>query len=299
MNKKTRIHKKHKSLIKTSLIIPRIFDAIITIYFFTVLFLYPLDQAISSEARVRLSGSSTVGPVVLEIAKRFESLHPGMRIDVATGGSQKGINDLLRGRTDIAMVSRPLKAGEKGAEKLKGLLLARDGLCLIVHKSNPLDALSRKALLSIYRGKTRNWREIGGDNREIVVVTKAEGRATLDVFLAETGLKVPEIAAQVIVGENLQAIKVVAGNKGAIAFISVGAAAFSEKAGAPIKRLSLGSGVPTVENVASGKYTPVRPLLLVVRSDITPSPATRAFLAYALSRDVHDLIVKGGYAPIR
>lgn len=249
--------------------------------------------------QVKLSGSSTVAPVILEIAKRFEALHSSVRIDVETGGSQKGINDLLRGKIDIAMVSRPLRDKEESDEKLKGFLLARDGLCLVVHKSNPVSSLSRNDLLSIYRGQTRNWREVGGDDRDIVVVTKAEGRATLDVFLAETGLKVPEIAAQVVVGENLQAIKVVAGNKGAIAFISVGAAAASEKAGVPVKRLSLGSGAPTVENVAAGKYTPARPLLLVVRSDVVLSPLARAFIDYALSQDVHDLIVRSGYAPIR
>ncbi len=86
-----------------------------------------------------LSGSSTVAPLAAEIGKRFESLHPGVRVDVQTGGSSRGINDARAGLADIGMASRALKASEGD---LSSFTIALDGISVIVNRSNPAASLS-------------------------------------------------------------------------------------------------------------------------------------------------------------
>ncbi len=257
------------------------------------------SSASTLEGRISLSGSSTIAPVILEIAKRFEDLHDNVRIDVESGGTQRGINELMLGKIDIAMVSRSLTLTEQNDAHLAPHVIARDGLCLILHKNNPIAEINRPDLLSIYRGNITNWNEVGGADMPITVINKAGGRATLDVFLSETKLEVSEIAAHVIVGENLQAIKVLSNNLGGIAYVSIGAAVLSEDTGMPIKRVSMGAVAPTVEFVSTGKYQPLRPLLLVTKSEVVLSTLEQAFLDFSQSEVVYDLIVEHGYAPAK
>ena len=87
------------------------------------------------QGKLTLTGSSTVAPLAGELAKRYESLHPGVRIDVQTGGSSRGIADARRGTADIGMASRALKPGE---EDLAAHTIALDGITVIVHKDNPV-----------------------------------------------------------------------------------------------------------------------------------------------------------------
>jgi phosphate transport system substrate-binding protein len=126
-----------------------------------------------------LTGASTVAPLAGEIGKRFESLHPGVRVDVQTGGSGRGIHDARQGLSDIGLVSRPLKDDEKD---LIAFPIARDGVCVILHKSNPVSALTDAQVVAIYTGRTTTWKEVGGKDAAITVVNKAEGRSTLELF---------------------------------------------------------------------------------------------------------------------
>ena len=199
--------------------IPRIYLLVI------VLAAINLANAAELDGRIRLTGSSTIAPLVLEIARRFEESHDNVRIDVESGGSQRGINDLIQQRVDMALVSRALSKAEVDEVGLVENAIAHDGLCLIVHKNNPIFQINRPDLLGIYKGEITNWSDIGGPNIPITVITKADGRATLDVFLTVTRLKVTDIEAHVIIGENLQGIKTVSGNEGAIENLSIGAVA--------------------------------------------------------------------------
>ncbi len=132
------------------------------------------------ETELRLSGSSTIAPLILEIAQRFEKQHPGITVDVQTGGSGKGIADVRTGIAEIGMASRGLKGDE---QDLTATTMARDGVGFIVHKSNPVTELSRQQIIDIYQDRIGNWSDLGGPELPIVVVHKAEGRATLEVFL--------------------------------------------------------------------------------------------------------------------
>jgi phosphate transport system substrate-binding protein len=242
-------------------------------------------QAAITEERLVLTGSSTVAPLVLEIGKRFENQSPGVRIDVQTGGSSRGINDVRLGLADVGMASRDLTGAESD---LAAHTIARDGIALIVHQSNPLDSLTRDQVLSIFRGEINNWRKLGGQDRRITVVNKAEGRSTLELFLEHFDVKNSQIRAQVVIGDNQQGIKTVAGQPGAIGYVSIGTAEYEQQQGTAIKLLPM-AGVPAeVTAVEEGRYPLARPLNLVTRGEL--SPLARQFIDFARSPAVKDLV---------
>ncbi len=210
--------------------------------------------------RLTLTGSSTVAPLAAELAKRFEQLHTDVRIDVQSGGSGKGIADARAGVADIGMASRALKEGESD---LTAHQIAADGVCLIVHASNSMTEVSDRQVIAIYTDKVNNWSEVGGSDVPISVVHKAEGRATLEVFLKHFAIDNPNVKADVVVGDNEHGVKTVAGAVGAIGYVSIGTAEADAKAGVPIKLLPVGGVAATTENVASGTFPMSRPLNFV------------------------------------
>ncbi len=222
--------------------------------------------------RLVLTGSSTVAPLALEMAKRFEKSHPGVRIDVQTGGSSRGVVDARTGRADIGMASRSLNQSESD---LFSHTIAFDGISIILNKSNPINSLSNVQIQNIYTGKIRNWYQVGGPKMPITVVNKAEGRSTLELFLHHFGLKNSNIKASVIIGDNQQGIKTVSGNPGAIGYVSVGAAEFEEGYGTPIKLLPMSSPLS-------------RPLNLITKQ--APDGLAKQFILFAQSSEVNDLI---------
>ncbi len=243
----------------------------------------------SSEAigKLVVTGSSTVAPLVAEIAKRFEQHYPHVRIDVQTGGSSRGISDVRRGLADVGMVSRAITSDEAD---LYGYLIALDGVCVIVHRDNPVRELTDKQIIDIYTGAITNWRAVSGRDTPIVVVNKAEGRSTLEVFLKHFRLASDRIKASVIIGDNQQGIKTVAGNPAAIGYVSIGAAQYEAEHAASIKILPMGGVAGTVENVSSGLFPLVRPLNLITNDE--PIELARQFIEFACSDSVRDLVME-------
>ena len=237
-----------------------------------------------AQNKLTLSGASSVAPLAQEIAKRFES-QQGVRIDVQSGGSSRGVYDARSGLSDIGMVSRALKADE---QDLRAHTIAMDGVTIILHRSNPLKSLTRLQVLDIYTGKVQNWKELGGKDQKITVVNKAEGRSTLELFLAHFELKNSDIKAQIVIGDNPQGIKTVAGNPAAIGYVSIGAAEFELEQGSPIQLLPLAGVAATTANVQSGKFPLIRPLNLVTRGDA--KGLAKQFIDFAKSGRVDDLI---------
>jgi phosphate transport system substrate-binding protein len=238
-----------------------------------------------ANGRLVVTGSSTVAPVVGEIAKRYESLHPGVRIDVQTGGSSRGLQDARKGLADVGMISRALKAHESD---LLPITIAFDGVAMIVHAGNPVAELTRQQIIDIYTGRIDNWSELGGADEKIVVVGKAEGRSTLEVFLEHFNLKPEEVTASIIVGDNEQDIKAVAGNPFSIGYVSIGNAEYDIRIGVPIRMLPLNGVSPTREAVATGRFPLRRELNLVVSK--RPEGLVLDFVNYARSKDVRDIV---------
>jgi phosphate transport system substrate-binding protein len=253
--------------------------------------LYGSTPAQATE-RIVITGSSTIAPLIAEIAKRFEQQHPDVRIDVQTGGSHRGLNDARRGLADIGMVSRALKDDERDVTPI---VLAYDGVTMIVHKDNPVAELSKAQIVDIYTGKIENWSALGGPDEDIVVVNKAEGRSTLESFVEYFGVQTKDIKADAVVGDNEQGIKTVAGSPYSIGYVSIGNAEYDAGKGVPIKLLPL-EGVPASrETVANQKFPIVRPLNLVVSKE--PTGVVREFIQFATSRDVRDVVESSYYVP--
>lgn len=240
-----------------------------------------------------LTGSSTVAPLASELGKRFEMLHAGVRIDVQTGGSSRGVADARRQLADIGMVSRELKPQE---HDLLAFTIARDGIGIIVHRDNPVSSLSDEQIVAIYTGRVENWMDVGGSDAEITVVNKAEGRSTLELFLGYFDLESADIQADVVIGDNEQGIKTVAGNVNAIGYVSIGTAEYDATHGVAIKLLPLGDVAASIENVRNGSYPLSRPLNFVTRSK--PQGLAKEFIEFARSAAVHDIVKEQYFVPL-
>ncbi len=243
--------------------------------------------------RLVLTGSSTVAPLAAEIGRRFEALHSNVRVDVQTGGSSRGINDVRSGLADIGMASRALKENESG---LFSFTIATDGIGMIVNRANPVTALDRQQIIDIYTGKITDWQAVGGNADPITVVNKAEGHSTLELFLHHFDLQNSAVKAHVIIGDNQQGIKTVAGNPDAIGYVSIGSAEYEAQHDAAIKLLPLDGVAASVENVQNGAFPLARPLNLVTRSE--PAGIIKAFIEFARSRQVDDLVMAQYFVPV-
>ena len=245
------------------------------------------------QGKLVLTGSSTVAPLAAEIGKRFESKHSDVRVDVQTGGSSRGMADVRKGIADVGMVSRSLTEKE---QDLQAFAIARDGIGIILHKDNPVKSLSNQQVLDIYTGKIDNWLQVNGKNAPITVVNKAEGRSTLELFLNYLQIQNSDIKSSVVIGDNQQGIKTVAGNPNAISYVSIGTAEFSLNSGISIKLLPLNEIAATTENVQNQTFPLSRPLNLVTKTQ--PQGLKQAFIEFAQSPQVHDIVQKQEFVPI-
>jgi len=244
--------------------------------------------------KLTLTGSSTVAPLIAEIAKRYEAEHPGVRIDVQTGGSSRGLADARQGLADVGMISRGLASTE--GNEFQGFVVAKDGIGLIAHADNPIIAISDKQLVAVFTGGLANWQDLGGNDAPITVVNKAEGRSTLELFLNYFELENSQVQADVVIGDNQQGIKTVAGNPNALGYVSIGAAEYDIAQGTPIKLLPINGVAATTETVQGGSFPLSRPLTLVVTEP--PTGLTEAFINFAQSEQVHDIVRAQNFVPI-
>jgi phosphate transport system substrate-binding protein len=221
------------------------------------------------------------------MAKRFETQNPGVRVDVQTGGSSRGVADARSGMADIGMASRALAASEKD---LFAFTIALDGIALIINAKNSITSLTDEQVKAIYTGEITNWKQVGGTNKPITVVNKAEGRSTLELFLAHYKLDNKNIKASVVIGDNQQGIKTVAGNPNAIGYVSIGSAEYEATNGTGIKLLPMAGVVASVAEVQTGKFPLSRPLNLVTKAP--PQGLTKKFIEFARSSAVKDIVLE-------
>ncbi|MCK5896468.1 MAG: phosphate ABC transporter substrate-binding protein [Cocleimonas sp.] len=258
-------------------------------------FILAFSVSVTAEEKNKLliTGSSTVAPLVAEMAQRYESLHSDIKIDVQTGGSSRGISDAFRGIVSMGMVSRDLKPKEK---ELHVTTIARDGIAIIIHADNPTKVLKFDDVKGIYTGDIKNWKGLGGEDRSIVVVNKAAGRSTLELFLHYLKLKLKQVKADIIIGDNQQGIKTVSGNPNAIGYVSIGAALQAIKEGVKIKTLPMEGVKATLKSVETGRFPLARPLNVVTKEK--PTGKVRDFLDFMLKPEQADLIRSLNFVPV-
>lgn len=243
--------------------------------------------------RISVVGASTIAPLISELAKAYEQEHPGVRIEVQAGGSARGIMDVRSGTAVLGMVSRDLKPDE---QDLVHALIAKDGIGMIVNKSNPVAGLSKEQVIGIYTGQITNWKDVGGDDAPITVVSKAEGRSTLEIFSSFFGIPYKDIKAHVIIGDNQQGIQTVAGSPAAVGYVSIGSAEYEAGQGAAIRLIPMGNQVPSTASVASGQYAISRDLNLVYKTPLNEQ--VQDFVAYAQSKQAEDFVTRMYFIPV-
>ncbi len=236
-----------------------------------------------------LTGSTAMMPLVREIGTRFEAAHPDVHVDVQADGSTRGVADTRLGLADIGMVARALKPDESS---LHATPIARDGVCFIVHRTNPVKMLTDDQIVGMYTRSVPNWKKVGGADLPITLVNMVDGRALLDLFLDHFKLKSTQIRADAIVKDSDQGIESVSSRPGAIAYVSCSRAeAVGENI--PIRVLPSGGITPTTAHVRDGTYPLSRPLNLVTRD--APKGLAQEFIDFASSDAVADLIEKYHY----
>lgn len=247
------------------------------------------------QQKLTITGASTIAPLVSELGKRFEKQHPGTRIDVHTGGSARGLADARQGLSDIGMVSEALTTEEQ--KGMQVFLIGRDGVSMIVHADNALDKIVSKQVVAVYTGKIKNWKDLGGKDAPITLVHKAEGRSTLTLFLHYFGIDNKAVKADVVVGDDQQGIKTVAGNPNAIGYVSIGSTEQSIKQGVKVKLLTLDGVKATSAAVADKSFPLLRQLNLVTKGE--PTELTKQFIDFAQAQENYDIFRKENFVPAK
>lgn len=260
------------------------------------IFLLLMGPLSGADKEVTLTGSTTVLPIAQNAAESFMQIHEDISVSVRGGGSGVGIAALIDGRADIGNASRPIKKDEIKAAKKKGVdveshVIAKDGIAMVVNKENPVDNLTLEQLKKIYNGKITNWKDVGGFDKKIVVVSRDYSSGTFGVFkeLVLRGGKVKNSA--LMLGSNKAILTTIPNSPGAIGYIGLGY--LSDK----VKALKVDGVQPTAKNVKKGTYVLSRPLFMY--TDGEPKGAVKKFIDFVLSKQGQKIVKKIDYIPVK
>ena len=235
---------------------------------------------------VATDGSTSMEKVIGALGEAFMEQKKGVTFTYNPTGSGSGITAVGEGRCDIGLSSRALKDDEK-ASGLKETVLALDGIAVIVNPANPVSDLDVETIAKIYTGEITNWKEVGGNDAEIVLIGREAGSGTRDGFESITDTKDSCKYRQELTSTG-DVITTVSTNPDAIGYASL--AALKDN----VKALTVGGIAPTEDTVKDGSYVIQRPFVLVTKDGAELSTAAQAFFDYATSADAADLIAAAG-----
>ena len=244
----------------------------------------------SDASKITVSGSTSIGPTMEVLAENYQKANEGVSIEVQQVGSSAGITNTIDGTSQIGMSSRDLKDEEK-SEGLEEYQIAIDGIAVITNTANDVKDLTMDQIKDIYTGKITNWKEVGGKDAQIVVVSREDGSGTRDGFQEIVGFESEELTGDAQISDGSGNIKTtVQGNENAIGYISFGYLDDS------INSVKIGGVEPTEENVYNDSYPISRPFLLVTKGEATDD--AKAFIDYILSDEGQNTIKEEGFMSI-
>ncbi|WP_201774656.1 PstS family phosphate ABC transporter substrate-binding protein [Kiritimatiella glycovorans] len=246
--------------------------------------------------KVVIDGSSTVGPIAKAFATYFMAANPDINVTVSESGSGNGAKSMVAGNCDIADMSRAMKPVEfKHAVENDVLpvphVVALDGIALVTHLSNPVQELSMEQIRDIYLGRIRNWSELGGPARPIVVITRDTNSGTFESFekLVMGDKKI--MSGAEVVGSNGQMRSRVESTPAAIGYVGLG---FVEG----VRALTIDGVEPTPRAIKTGDYPVARPLFMYTDGYPELGSALYRFVTIYLSSEGQEIVEDLGFVPV-
>jgi phosphate transport system substrate-binding protein len=269
---------------------------------FLVLFAF-LSMALFYQPKtITMKGSDTMVILAQRWAEKYMGNNSEIIIQVNGGGTGTGIAALINGTTDICNSSRPMKPSER--EKLKQrynsvgveIRVARDGLALYVNNDNPVKVLTKEQIKNIFLGRTKNWKEVGGNNSPIIIYGRENSSGTYVHFKEEVLNGEDYTSSMQSLPGTAAVVNAVSKDKNAIGFggaaYAVGVRDIAVKANPRAKAY-----IPTDENIKKGLYPISRLLYLYVRNK--PTGELKKFIDWMLSNEGQKVVSEVGYFPIR
>jgi phosphate transport system substrate-binding protein len=252
---------------------------------------------------IQIKGSDTMVNLVQAWAERFMEKNPGSFVAVTGGGSGTGIAALLNKTCNIASCSREMKKKELKLAKSRGInpkeyIVALDGLAVVVHPSNPVDRLTISQLSDIFTGKIKNWKEVGGKEGKIVVLSREVNSGTHVYFKENVLEEGSEYTKDTLLLPSSQAVAdEVAQNKMAIGYYGMGYISPKQKAISVSKGKGFPYLAPTIENVKNGSYHISRPLFFYTNGE--PKGLIKKFLDFVLSKEGQEIVRDLDFVPVK
>jgi len=262
---------------------------------FSFLFVCSL-MGLSYAEDLKIDGSTTVLPIAQKAAEVYMKKNPAVKIFVSGSGSGTGIKALIDGTTDIADSSREAKDKEIASGKEKGVVLtahkiALDGIVPVVHPSMKINDITVEQLRDIYNGKIKSWKELGGPDRPISVVSRDTSSGTYEVW-EEKILKGDKVRADaLLVASNGQAVQTVSQNRFAIGYIGIG---YVDKS---VKVLKVNGKTASANTVRDGSWPIARPLFMYTNGK--PAGIIAKFINFMLSKEGQKIVNEVKYVSLK
>jgi len=246
--------------------------------------------------KVILEGSTTVLPIAQAAAETFMMKNPQVDVTVRGGGSGVGIASLIDGTCDIANSSRPIKDTEldkavTNGRSPKACVIAMDGICVIVHPSNSVNALTMKQIKGIYTGAISNWSQVGGPDKKIVVISRDSSSGTFEAF-GTLALNSAKVRPDALMQASNQAIaSTVSRTEGAIGYVGLGYLT------PEVKAIDVDGVKASKETVLNNKYALGRPLFMYTNGE--PRDEVKEFIDYILSPDGQKMVEEQGFVRLK
>ena len=237
---------------------------------------------------VTTDGSTSMSKVIGALSEAYES-DTGVTVTYNATGSGSGIQAVQEGRCDIGLSSRSLKDEEK-AKGLEETTLALDSIALVVNPENPVSDLDLETISKIYTGEISNWKDVGGNDSDIVLIGREAGSGTRDGFESITYTTDKCQYRQELTSTG-DVIATVASNPNAIGYASLSAVKDS------VKALKVAGVAPSEETVKDGSYVVQRPFVLVTVKDKALSENAKKFMEFVTSKSANDIISGAGVVP--
>ena len=279
-----------------------------SIFTWALLAAMPLSVVFAKQGSLQIKGSDTMVNLVQAWAEAYMEKYPDLFIAVTGGGSGTGIATLLNGTCDVAMSSRNITPKEMDLAAKKGIApkeykVALDGLAVVVHPSNPVSELTLDELAGIFTGHITNWKDAGGLDQRIVVLSREVNSGT-HVYFKEHVLRKgnskskEEFSADALLLPSSQAIAdEITQNPAAIGYYGMGYIGKDHKAVSIAKDAGAEAVDPTEEDVISGRYPISRPLFIYTNGE--PNEQTRRFLDFILSDEGQKIVLSMDFVPFQ